>query len=312
MKKALLLFTKQSIDRHEADAEALIAALSAGAQEQGISMTFSSALYDNLLHIVLPEGKTQLIDVTTGIDIADYDVVYQRRWGDMPDQALACAIYLKKKGVPFLDAETDRAGSKNKLTQSWRLWEADLPFPATVYGVRGTVQDWIVAHIDTLPFGFPMIMKGLEATRGSDNYLVHSVQELQEKLAAHPTVEFLLQEFIPNDCDYRVIVTGDKISFVMRRIAASGTHTNNTSQGGRAELVNVDELSENVQRDCIRAAAIFSRNFAGVDLVYHKETGAHAFFEVNRSPQIDSGKYVPEKAAILARYLKEVSDERKA
>lgn len=306
MKKALLLFTKRSVTSGEAEPERLMKVLQSSTDAQGLSMTYTHALFDDLVYTITPKGA-RILDTVNGTDIADYDIVYIRRWAGMPERAMAVAIYLKAKGVPYIDREAYGFGSKNKMTQAWRFWEAGLPHPATVYVEHGAGTDWLTSHISELPFGFPMVMKGVDATRGADNYLVDSLDRLQDVLTKHPDIKFILQEFIPNDGDYRVVVCGDAIQLVMHRVAASGKHTNNTSQGGQAALVDVSELSEPVRADCIRAAQIFGRDFAGVDLVYNKDTGAHLFFEVNRSPQIESGKYVPEKAAALARYLYEVS-----
>ncbi len=300
MKKILLLFTRHSITQGEAEPERLLELLDTSAQARGLDMHFETATYEDLLHIVSDDAK--IINTKTSEDIANYDLVYHRRWRAMPDRAMACTIYLKGKKVPSIDREAYGAGSINKLNQAWRFWEAGLPHPATVYTESETRQ-WMLAHLETVPFGFPMIMKGVEATRGNDNYLVRSAEELRQKFAENPNVIFVLQEFLPNDGDYRVIVCGDTPKLIMHRVAEKGKHTNNTSQGGRAVLLDSDALPASVLADCVRAAQTFGRDFAGVDVVLHRQTGKHYFFEVNRSPQVESGMYVAEKGAILAQYL---------
>ncbi|HKR82456.1 MAG TPA: hypothetical protein VJR27_05685 [Candidatus Saccharimonadales bacterium] len=301
-KEALILFSKESVELGEADAEKLAQVLRDAAGAQGLDLAVAWAFYDDLLHILSADGAS-IVDVVSGRDIADFDVVYQRRWGAVPEQALACAIYLKGKGVRSFDQETNRAGSKNKLTQYWRFWEAGLPFPVTAFGGFGPARDALLANLDVLPFGFPLILKGVDATRGQDNYLIQTHEELRQKLAERTDTDFLLQEFLPNDGDYRIIVAGGQPRFAMYRTAAAGTHTNNTSQGGEAALVDMRDISKNILDDAVTAAAAFGRDFAGVDVVLHKDTGAHYFFEVNRSPQIESGKFVEEKAKVLAQYL---------
>lgn len=306
MKKALILFTNRSVQNKEVEPEALIAALERSAEAQNIAMEYSIAYLDNLVHII-NGTDTKIIDSVSGKDLSTYDVVYIRRWAGLPDRAMAVAIYLKKRGISCIDREACGFGSKNKMTQAWRFWEAGLPHPTTIYADNGVAMNWVLSHLQDLPFGFPMIVKGVEATRGADNYLVHSARELDEVVRTHTGVQFLIQAFVPNDGDYRVIVCGNDVQLVMQRVAPEGKHTNNTSQGGQAKLVSIDTLAPEVRDDCIRAAQIFGRDFAGVDLVYHKDTGKHLFFEVNRSPQIESGQYVEEKVAVLTRYLQELS-----
>lgn len=302
MINALILFSKNAIEKGQADAEAFSAMVRDAAVEQGIDLQIQYTLYDDLLHYIDGE-QSSIIDTKSGRDIASFDVVYQRRWGDMPEHALACAIYLRKKNIRVIDRESYSPGSRNKLTQAWRLWEASLPHPATVYANRDVAVDQIIATTSQWPIAWPLILKGVNATRGNDNYLVKSEDAMREKLALHPGVDFLVQAFVPNDGDYRVLVCGSTIELIMHRQAATDSHLNNTSQGGDARLVEDGVLPEQALADAVKAAQAFERDIAGVDLVFDKDTGQHYFFEVNRAPQIESGQFTHQKAAAIARAL---------
>ena len=305
MKNVLLLFSQASIDRAQAEPKSLERLLlqELPAPHTG-KMAISHAVYSNLVHIISAD-KAAIIDIVTGKDIADFNLIYQRRWQDVPDQAKACATYLTHKNIPNIDREAYVTASKNKLTQMWQLWEAGLPIPATAYASSEAGARWLVEHVDALPFGFPMVAKGVNATRGQHNFLVNTAAELATVFTDHPTMAFLVQEFLPNDGDYRVLVCGDKAQLVMHRQATQGRHTNNTSQGGQATLVGAKSLSPAILDDCVRAAHVFNRDFAGVDVVI--SNGKHYFFEVNRAPQIESGQFVSDKAAVLAGYLFELA-----
>lgn len=307
MTTALILFSRAAVLKGMADDQAFSQHINEGATRQGLEVHAVSAFYDDLLHVI-DGGRSKIIDTVSGKDIASFDVVYQRRWGDMPAHALACAIYLKKKNVKCIDEETFGVGSRNKLTQAWRLWEADLPHPATVYADRAVDISLWLAETATWNRTWPLILKGIDGTRGSDNYLVKDRQALDEKLQQYPDTRFELQHFVPNDGDYRVLVCGDKVELVMYRKAQSGTHLNNTSRGGEAELVDISSLDDRALHDSVSAAQAFGRNIAGVDLVYDKETGLYYFFEVNRSPQIETGQYVGMKSEAVARYLAAIKD----
>jgi len=306
MKRILLLFSQNAIDRATAEPQRLAELLENSSSTGGLEV--ACAVYDNLVHIISKEATT-IIDSQSGKDISDCDLVYQRRWQDMPDQAKACATYLTKKGVPNIDREAFVTASKNKLTQMWQLWAADLPIPGTVYAGGKNGLRWILEHLSDLPFAFPMVVKAVDATRGQHNHLVADRTALQAIFDAYPDKAFLIQECIPNDGDYRILVAGDQAHLAMYRQAAAGTHTNNTSQGGQATLVDLATIAPAVIRDCIAAAKVFNRDFAGVDVVLHNTSGKHYFFEVNRAPQIESGKFVEEKAAVLAAYLYSCADQ---
>lgn len=301
MKQALILFSRSSL--HGAhDPDALVALLAKAAQKQNRNISFEAAYYEDLIFCITPE-KASITNTATGKDLSLYDFVYQRRWSDKPDQAHACAIYLKKHGVPFVDSECYETNSTSKLTQAWRFWEHGLPHPKTVFVGGPGARQWLLAHPDFLPFAFPMIVKASIGFGGSDNHLVEDVATLEKVLTTHSDRTFVIQERIPNDGDYRVLVGGNKVLLLFKRIAAPGKHTNNSSQGGRGELASLDDVPTPILQECLKAAKVLNRDFAGVDLVFHAETNAHYFFEVNRCPQVETGLFVTEKAAALADYI---------
>ncbi len=308
MKRVLLLFSSESVGQGQADPRRLAELLEQQvAPEPARKMKVDYTEYESLVHIV-SATKAAIIDAATGTDIAEYDVVYHRRWKDVIDQAAACACYLSRQGVRNIDREAYAMPSITKLTQMWRLWEAGLPIPATVYASGERAMEWLLKHLDMVPFSFPMVVKGVEATRGEHNFLVETSDELQSIFARHPNMAFLIQEFIVNDGDYRVLVCGESAKLIMHRRAVDGRHLNNTSQGGQATLVSLADMPSEVIADCVRAAGVFNREVAGVDVVVNKSNGRHYFFEVNRSPQIESGQFATEKAAVLADYLSDLTN----
>ena len=301
MKKILLLFSETSIHKSH-NPEELARQLTDSANSRDHEARFDVAMYEDLMYVIQPEGG-KIVHSVTGEDIASYNLVYQRRWEDKQDQSLACAIYLKHKGVPFVDSESYNNSSKNKLTQAWRFWEAGLPHPKTVCFGSTQAQQRLLDNLESLPLDFPLIAKELNGFGGNNNYLVHTVEELSAVFLKNPDMRFILQEYIPNKGDYRVIVYGDRVGLAIKRVAAEGMHTNNSSQGGRGELVAVDDVPANILDDSVKAATLLGREVAGVDVVVHEKTGKHYFFEVNRCPQIETGLFVKEKADTLADYL---------
>lgn len=267
MKNILLLFSQQAIARAAAEPAKLTDLLDRQLQNTASDiMRTHYAVYDDLVHIITNKDAA-IIDASSGKDIAEYDLVYQRRWQDLPDQAKACATYLTKKTVPNIDHEAYVTASKNKLTQMWQLWEAGLSIPATIYASGGAGLKWIQNNLEQLPFGFPMVVKGVSATRGQDNYLAKNVNELNKLFTDNPDTAFLMQEFIPNDGDYRILVCGKEAKLAMYRQATDGKHTNNTSQGGQASLVAISDIAPTIIKDCILAAKVFNRDFAGTPTI---------------------------------------------
>ncbi|HEX5456140.1 MAG TPA: hypothetical protein VFW77_02115 [Candidatus Saccharimonadales bacterium] len=299
-KQVLLLFSRAAVEKNMADPEELTELLR-GASD-GIS--YEHAYYEDLIQII-DNKKPRIFDANTNKSLEEYDLVYHRRWGDAPDIAMSAAIYLRKKGIKQIDKEILREGSVSKLTQYWRLYESGLPLPATIFVPRAHLKNWVEKtlgeHLD-----FPLVMKSTKGTRGEDNYLADSEAEILKIIEDNPGMEFLLQRFIPNDEDYRVIVCGDDIALVIKRTAQKGNYKNNTSQGGTATLIEREKLPEDIRKVCIKAARGFSRDIAGVDIVIDKSNpDDFYFFEVNRAPQIEKSSFSEDKAAAINRYFKE-------
>lgn len=302
-RSVLLLFTKQAVAERKAYPEDLCKLLNEAGQADLVA--YSYAYYEDLLHVIVPGTAAKIIDTVSGKDLAEHNFVYQRCWADSPGSALACAIYLRKKNVPFIDLESYQPRSLNKLTQHWRLWEHDLPVPATICAPQSMTPKQVVTRLNLAQeLGFPLIAKSTAGTRGQDNHLVGSEKELLRILSSDQDHTYLLQQYVPNNEDYRIIVGKGKTLLVIRRVATAGTHKNNTSQGGAASLLPNDYFDTAVDQDVHTAAKLFNRDIAGVDLVFDKTTGAHYFFEVNRSPQLEHSSFAEEKAAMLHTFIK--------
>jgi glutathione synthase/RimK-type ligase-like ATP-grasp enzyme len=175
-----------------------------------------------------------------------------------------------------------------------------VPFPKTLAGPA----DKLIAHYAEYGFAFPLILKSASGTRGQDNFLVKDENEMREILQKNGRLTFVLQTFLPNNGDYRVVVMGDAVVLAIKRTSGSDSHLNNTSQGSLAEAVPVDSLPQGVREASVRAASFFGRQIAGVDMVQSTADSRWYCFEVNRAPQIEHASFEHEKAAELAKYLK--------
>lgn len=294
MKKILLLFAQTSVEKGLADPEGLTRLLN----ETSVDISVQWAYLEDLV-FKLSNEHIDLYDARNEQPIETYSKVYFRYWGAQEGHAIAAARICKLKGIPFLDSETLQVGSKNKITQYVNLHEAKVAFPRTLIAS----SENMLRYYASSGFSFPFIMKDKGGTRGQNNYLVRDETHMKEIIQSNPDVIFVLQEFIPNNGDYRVIVAGTEIKLVIRREAKGDSHLNNTSQGGSATIVQNDELPEQVLEACVRASQFYGREFAGVDIVRSQLDGKYYCFEVNRAPQIESASFQKEKAQILASLL---------
>lgn len=297
-KKCLLLFARSSVEKGLAHPEDLSHLLATATTDLEVSWAY----LDELIYSI-ETSAVGLFDAHNKKHIQDYDVVYFRYWGAQEGHAIAAARICQLLNVPFIDAEVLRRGSQNKITQYANLHESGVPIPKSLIASG----DLLLAHYKEYGFSFPLIMKDKGGTRGEGNYLIHSEEQMKQISADNPDITFVMQEFIANVGDYRVVVVGDEVKLVIYRSAVEGSHLNNTSQGGSAHIVPNDALPEKVLQDCIRASKFYGRNITGVDIVKSETNGEYYCFEVNRAPQIEHASFEAEKAQIVAEYLHKIA-----
>lgn len=260
---------------------------------------------DIIFHYDGKELKVLLGDGVT--DIASFDGVFLIAWFKskmLEDVALSVSVYLKAKGVEVVNTEALYTRSRSKLSQYVYAAMNGISITPFLFSLNGAkLRRAITERWDQ---GYPVIMKGAQSSRGNDNYLVQTAEEaldIAQKMNELDGPWFVLQSFVPNDGDYRIIVMGDSVTTVIHRKSQDESHLNNTSKGGKADLVLVDELPASVVEDSIRLSKLLRREVTGVDMIRHRETGEFFLLEINNMPQMATGSYVSEKLTALDDYL---------
>jgi glutathione synthase/RimK-type ligase-like ATP-grasp enzyme len=245
------------------------------------------------------DGENSSIKLSsTGADLSDFDVIINI---STPAHELihihsSLARYCRKKGVKILDDTfTNTSG---KLYEMWRLWEKDVPVPKTAFGS--------ISHLSRklIDFGGVGVLKATHGSKGKENYLVHSPEEIEQILSDKNPYDYILQNFIPNTGDYRVVAFDYEPKLAIYRSATGTDHRNNTSLGAQA---NVVEITTELAQIAKASAEALDIKFAGVDIITDKNTGANYVLEINRTPQFASGSFLNEKYAVLRDYLRSLN-----
>lgn len=273
---------------------------------QGYPLNLSrGALKD--LHISITDNHLKVVDGMTGRDLADFDSLYFELWYKCQQQALAAAFYAKRKNIPFFSEELLQIMPITKVGELAALADNGISLPQSFTSSSREIKK---VFKDNPPLSFPLVVKSADGYGGKNNFLVHGYDELCSKLDTHTDLTFVLQEFIPNDCDYRCLVIGGEIQLVLQRTRdkSANTHLNNTSQGAEGKMIPVDSLPQTARDTVVAAARLLNRGqFAGVDLLINKETGQHYILEVNQTPQIEIGAEVDKKMNALLKYITKLS-----
>lgn len=200
------------------------------------------------------------------------------------DLAFALALYLKSQNIRFWNNEMIQQRSITKLSCMVQLALEGVSVPDTEFCLEYT-EDLIQAERT-----FPLVVKAVAASRGESNFLVNDQAELSEVLGREG--RFMIQGYLPNDHDLRVICFGGTPSLVLRRSRGedADTHLNNTSQGGQAVWLEGADIPDGILTLSQRICMIMGREMAGVDLIPDdsSETG-YSCLEVNAIPQLTSG-----------------------
>jgi glutathione synthase/RimK-type ligase-like ATP-grasp enzyme len=185
-----------------------------------------------------------------------------------------------------------------KVAQAIVFKRLGVPFLRTLYCMDKTRL--VAAAKERL--GFPFILKAGLSSHGFSNYLIRTDKEAAETLEQIRDIEFVAQEFCPNDRDYRFLLFGDRALLFERR-AQEGTHLNNTSQGGLAQELPESSLPSAITTQSRLIAKTLKLAIAGIDIIPNTETGRYYFLEVNTNPQLRNGALLEEKRALLRALL---------
>jgi ribosomal protein S6--L-glutamate ligase len=93
---------------------------------------------------------------------------------------------------------------------------------------------------------------------------------------------FLLQEYIPNDGDYRIFLLGYRVLGAFKRQKKEEKLTLNRSQGPSEVLVEIPEAVVDLAQKAARALKV---EICAADMVIDERTGEPVIIEVNEAPQ---------------------------
>lgn len=248
----------------------------------------------------------RIIDKANQMELSQYDLIFMIGWfktKTLEDVASSVARYLKDRRIPFFNSEALNSRVRGKLPQYVIAALNNIPMTPFRFSMNPQV---LLASLQEKPFADRFVVKGSAASRGEDNYLVSSADEFAavlKDLEPEKDVYFVAQQFVPNEGDYRIIVVGDEVRMVIHRKSSTGSHLNNTSKGGKAQIIPLHTLSPKMLEDSVRMARLVKREITGVDMIVHTETDQHYLLEINNMPQLSTGAFVAEKIAMLDEFF---------
>jgi len=245
-----------------------------------------------------------------------YDVIFFRTTGKHWEEVNFVVDWVKKNNpkCKIVDplVEKGRPMDACKAWQMVELTKNNIEVPRTIYGslwtlfnhmnfsrnifsslvnVRSTLKAQKNTTSKNSKLSFPVILKGSSGDRGTNVFKIDNIKQLEKKVRELRKIEieggkrYMLQEFIPNTGDLRILVLGDKVLGAMKRSSQNfeKEFRNNFSVGGKVEVV---EIPESIKKLAVKAAKVCGLLVAGVDVVYRdNDVNKPVVWEVNKGPQ---------------------------
>ena len=228
-------------------------------------------------------------------DLIDFDGWYFRAVGKELEWAKLLQLYARKHHIPIVDEYllTEGPLRRAKAIMGFQLKEAGVNYPQT-----SLVESWGDLEKEVGLKKLPLIVKLSSGGRhGMGTFWLKSQEDLKtlaEKLKKrvkrakeigkeNPEYrQFLIQEYIPNDGDFRVMTIGYKCIGGFKRKPKQEKLVMNKSLG---KSTGLDEVPPEVAIEAEKAAKALEVEIAGTDLVRDKRDGKIYIVEVNEAPQ---------------------------
>lgn len=228
-------------------------------------------------------------------DMKDFDGWFFRSVGSELEWSKLLQLYAKKHNIPVVDEYLKNEGPlrRFKSVMTWQLVEAGVKYPKSQY-----IETWNDLEKFLKEASFPLIVKLSQGGRhGMGTFWIREYEDLnklkvileerkekaKKKGEKVPMIRgFLVQEYIENDGDFRVMTVGYKCIGGFKRQVKEEKLILNKSQGNS---IGLKEVPEAVVRTAEAAARALEVEVAGTDLVISKKTGEVYIIEVNEAPQ---------------------------
>ncbi|MEK7598117.1 MAG: hypothetical protein AAB487_00065 [Patescibacteria group bacterium] len=249
-------------------------------------------------------NKADVKILVGGKSLDNWTTIFPRKVGRHSGLAFILASYARRKNILFLDKFRESTNDITKLVQMFLFSVNKIPIPKTYYS-----PVYLPKHIKrAIEFlHFPIIIKQCNTSKGAGVSLVQNKKmltgQLVKTMKADPKKEIILQEFIPNDFEYRIFVTGHKVAVAEKKIRASKDEfRNNVHLGAREEFLDIKKVKKNILRTALRAAKVTNVQIAGVDITEDAQ-GNPVVFEVNSCPSFTLDSRISNEVEKLAEYL---------
>lgn len=213
-------------------------------------------------------------------DLNKYTYVWIQSGWNTTHLAYLLHLYLKSKKIPHNKTNTHNT----KLSDIFSLAYKDVLVPNSFFHNGLKINSKNIEEIERV-CKLPCIYKILQGSLGSHVYLINQKGDIKQTIKDNGKYNrYIFQEYIPNNFDYRVVIANGRPTSVCKRTRVTDKFRNNVALGAEEDFIKIKDVSEDVLDIAIEATNALKLNWAGVDVVTHKDTGKNYILEVNRRP----------------------------
>lgn len=241
--------------------------------------------------VTISVNRLDSIDIATLSSISSKDVVFLLGT-DLPSSRLPelvgyvnCRYFFNAK--PF---RCERIGDK-------RYQQEAVARVAPQYAI----ETHSIGSVDGAKLQFPVLVKPPDGTCGRGVRLLESAEDFRRSRKS----SLIVQPFIRNDGDWRVVVIDGKAVSAIKRVGRIGQVTNNIATGSYAIAERTPAVLERVFEVAEAAAAALEFDYVGIDVIRDLDDDGFFFLEANERATFETSQLLTgiNIAGILSRSI---------
>lgn len=163
------------------------------------------------------------------------------------------------------------------------------------------VETHSIGSVDGAKLQFPVLVKPPDGTCGRGVRLLENTEDFRRSRK----MSLIVQPFIRNDGDWRVVVIDGKAVSAIKRVGRIGQVTNNIATGSYAVAERDLGVLERVFEVAEAAAAALEFDYVGIDVIRDLDNGEFYFLEANERATFETSQMLTgiNIAGILSRSI---------
>lgn len=212
------------------------------------------------------------------LDLKSFGYCFIRVRGRFSHMTSLLSYLLQSYKVPFNDLNNlEHTMVDEKITQMVKFAANGIPIPKSVIFSKRSYKNNIKNITENI--SFPCVLK-TNGSRGDAVWKIENIEELENKMKEVEHELMIVQEFLENNYDIRVLMFNGEFLGAIKRISNDGFY-NNASRGGDVEET---KISKDELRLSKKACNVLGLDFGGVDFI--RTDKGIIFFEINKGPMV--------------------------